>query len=87
MPREPRATPGGFVYHALNRVVARLPLFQKGGDFEAFERVLIEAHKKHPMRILAYCIMPNHWHFVLWPRADGEWTAFVRWLTRWTSIW
>lgn len=29
-----------------------------------------------PTRILAYCVMPNHWHFVLWPRADGELTAF-----------
>jgi putative transposase len=25
--------------------------------------------------------MRNHWHLVLWPRADGELTAFVRWLT------
>src|SRR5450432_340962 len=25
--------------------------------------------------------MPNPWHFVLWPCADGELTAFVRWLT------
>ena len=25
-----------------------------------------------PIRILAYCLMPNHWHFVLWPRAEGE---------------
>jgi putative transposase len=25
--------------------------------------------------------MPNHWHFVLWPEQDGEWTALLRWLT------
>lgn len=25
--------------------------------------------------------MPNHWHFVLWPREDDELTDFVRWLT------
>lgn len=25
--------------------------------------------------------MPNHWHMVLWPRAEGELTAFLRWLT------
>jgi len=35
---------------------------------------------RHPTRLLAYCVMPNHWHLVLWPRADGELTAFVRWL-------
>src|SRR4051794_40790811 len=33
------------------------------------------------MRILAWCLMPNHWHQILWPRADGELTEFVRWLT------
>ena len=81
MPRTARQTPGGFVYHALNRAVARLPLFEKEGDYEAFERVLEEAQQKHPTRVLAYCLMPNHWHFVLWPREDGELTAFLRWLT------
>jgi putative transposase len=58
-----------------------MPLLQKPGDYEAFERVLAEARQRHPMRILAWCLMPNHWHFVLWPRADGELSAFVRWLT------
>ena len=69
------------MYHVLNRSVARLPLFQKPGDFEAFERVLAEAQDRYPTRILAYCLMPNHWHFVLWPRRDRELTDFMRWLT------
>lgn len=81
MPRKARVAPGGLVFHVLNRAVARLPLFQKDGDYEAFERVLAEALEKHPMRLLAYCIMPNHWHMVLWPRKDGELTTFLRWLT------
>ena len=79
MPRKPRVAPGGLVYHVLNRAVARLPLFQKEGDYEAFERVLAQALEEHPSRLLAHCIMPNHWHLVLWPRKDGELTAFVRW--------
>jgi putative transposase len=81
MPRRPRIAPGGYVYHALNRAVARLPLFTKDGDYEAFERVLAEALQEHPTRLLSYCVMPNHWHFVLWPQKDGELTAFLRWLT------
>jgi putative transposase len=81
MPRGPRHAPGGFVYHALNRAVARLPLFQKKADYDAFERVMALAMEKHPTRLLAYCLMPNHWHMVLWPRHDGELTAFLRWLT------
>ena len=81
MPRVARIAPGGFVYHVLNRAVARLPLLQKPADFEAFERVLAETYERFPTRILCFCLMPNHWHFVLWPRADGELTDFVRWLT------
>jgi len=81
MPRQARVAPGDLVYHVLNRAVARLPLFQKPDDYDAFERVLVEAHQKHPIRLLAYCLMPNHWHMVLYPREDGELTAFVRWLT------
>ena len=80
MPRQPRAAPGGYVYHALNRAVARLPLFQKDADYDAFEGVLVEALVKHPIRLLGYCVMPNHWHFVLWPEQDDQLTAFLRWL-------
>ena len=86
MPRSARKAPGGLVYHALNRAVARLPLFEKDGDYEAFERVLTLAMAKHPIRLLAYCLMPNHWHMILWPRQDGELTAFLRWLTHTHSM-
>src|SRR5438067_1417791 len=81
MPRSRRQTPGGYVYHALNRSCARLPLFKKQRDYEAFFHVLDEAIARHPMRILGYCVMPNHWHFVLWPKRDTDVTDFLRWLT------
>jgi putative transposase len=83
MPRTTRYAPGGFVYHALNRAVARLPLFEKDEDYRAFECVLALALEKHPTRLLSYCLMPNHWHLVMWPRKYGELTAFLRWLMRW----
>jgi len=81
MPRHARVAPGGYAYHVLNRAVARLPLFRKQADFDAFEQVLEEAWQRRPIRILAYCLMKNHFHLVLWPREDGELTPFVRWLT------
>ena len=35
-----------------------------------------------PMRILAYCLMPNHWHLLLWwPRCDGQLACFMQRLT------
>ena len=27
------------------------------------------------------CLMPNHWHLVVWPRDDGDLSRFVGWLT------
>jgi putative transposase len=69
------------VYHVLNRANGKLRLFKKDEDYIAFEKVLAEAHERTPMRILDWCLMPNHWHFVLWPRRDGELTTFMRWLT------
>ena len=68
------------VYHVLNRSVAGLPLFRKEADYEAFERIMIEAQGRHPTRLLAWCIMRSHWHFVVWPEKDGELTAYFRWL-------
>jgi len=81
MGRSWRAPAGGYVYHVLNRANARLPLFQKDGDYAAFERVLAEARELYDVPVLAYCVMPNHWHLVLWPRVDGDLSRFVGWLT------
>ena len=72
---------GGYAYHALNRSVGRATLFQKDGDYAAFEKVMREAKDWQPMRILGYCLMPNHWHLVLWPEKDGDLSEFLRWLT------
>jgi putative transposase len=80
MPRRARATPGGLVYHVLNRAVGRMKMFRREPDFAAFARVLHEAHERHPIRILSYCVMSNHWHFVVWPKEDGQVTQFFRWL-------
>lgn len=86
MPRTARSTPGGYVYHVLNRAVARLKLFRKPADYEAFLNVAEEALEKHPIRVLAYCVMPTHWHFVLWPERDQQLTNFLRWMTLTHSV-
>jgi putative transposase len=56
-------------------------MFDKPEDYEAFEHILAEAVRRVKMRLLAYCVMPNHWHLVLWPREDGDLSTFVGWLT------
>ncbi len=61
--------------------MGRATLFEKDEDYEAFERVLEQAWRREATRILAYSVMPNHWHMVIWPRRDGELSEFMRWLT------
>jgi putative transposase len=81
MPRRLRVSTGGYAYHVLNRAVGRVRIFAKQRDYEAFEEVIGQAKARLPMRVLAWCVMPTHWHFVLWPRGDGDLSEFMRWLT------
>ncbi len=81
MPRTTRIAPGGMIFHVLNRANARVTIFDEPSDFAAFERVMAETCERHPMRILGYLVMPNHWHLVLWPRNDGDLGRFMQRLT------
>ena len=81
MPRRPRLATGGIAYHVLNRRVGRLPLFEKRADYVAFETILQQAWERTGIRIAAYCLMPNHWHLLLWPKGDGELSEAMRWIT------
>jgi putative transposase len=69
------------VYHVLNRGNARRALFEGPGDYFAFESILAEVQERIAMRILAWCLMPNHWHLVLWPDADGVLSDYMRLVT------
>src|SRR5665213_1018344 len=81
MPRRARGPMPEFVYHVMNRGVRRATLFEEPCDYIAFERVLMQTLHRFPVRVLAYCAMPNHWHLIVWPTAPGELSNFMRWLT------
>jgi putative transposase len=42
--------------------------------------LLAEAQQRCPMRILHYCVMPNHFHFEVWPETPDSLPAYMRWL-------
>ncbi|MEM8494201.1 MAG: transposase [Planctomycetota bacterium] len=87
MPRKPRSAFGGVTYHVLNRAVGRQTLFESDGDYRAFGKVFREAVEREVKArrtspdVLAWCLMPNHWHLVLRPHGDEDLSNFMRWLT------
>jgi putative transposase len=81
MPRRPRISTGGFAFHVLNRAVGRATLFETPNDYLAFEQVLADVFRRLPTRIVNYVLMPNHFHFVVWPESDGELSEFMRLVT------
>jgi len=80
MPRTARASVGGYCYHVINRGNARQDVFHKPEDFAAFARLLSEASERLPMRLVAWCLMSNHFHLVLWPHHDGDLSRWMQWL-------
>ena len=62
----------------LNRANGRLRIFDDEADYAAFEKVLTQAVDRTGTRLLAWCLMPNHFHLLLWPNRDGELSQFMR---------
>jgi putative transposase len=69
------------VFHVLNRGNARSAIFLEDADYAAFEKIMARTLEQISMRIVGYCLMPNHWHLVLWPLQDGDLGRFVQRMT------
>jgi putative transposase len=82
MPRRRQVSSGGTVFHVMNRAARRALIFTSPSDYEAFERILSEAGRLVAVRLLAYTVMPNHWHLIVWPVGDGDLSRYMQWLTR-----
>lgn len=69
MARAARGLVGGQIYHVLNRGNGRANVFHKPGDFEAFVNLIAEAKQRYPVKLLAYCLITNHFtHWCNQPR-------------------
>ena len=78
MPRTARAAVGGYCYHARNRGNERGEVFHDAGDYHDFVRLIRQACSRVPMRVIAYCLMPNHFHLVVWPPGDEDLGAWMQ---------
>jgi len=82
MPRQPRIDVAGEFYHVINRANARAQIFKTPDDYQAVVQALQQTLEKMPLDIFSFCIMPNHWHFAVRPRNDGEMGKFFGKLTQ-----
>ena len=81
MARQARVAVGDVPYHVINRSNGRVQIFSTPQEYAHFESLLLEGVELIGMRILAYVIMPNHWHLVLFPCKDRDMSEFMRWVT------
>jgi len=80
MPGTARAAVGGYGYHALNRGNGRARVFHDEDDYQGFVRLIRQACARVPMRVVGYCLMPNHFHLVLWPPGNDDLGNWMQWL-------
>jgi len=81
MARRPRRSSGQAYFHVVNRSIRREPLFLKPNDYRAFLKVLNEGLAKHPVRLLSYCVLFNHWHLVVGPVDPPSLSRLMHWVT------
>ena len=55
----------GHIYHIYNRGVDRMPIFATPDNYVYLLRKVKRLVGELPIAVLAYCLMPNHYHFVL----------------------
>jgi putative transposase len=80
MPRIGRGLVAGLVYHVLNRGNGKQEVFHKEGDYTAFLEILQRGRELYPVKLLAYCLMPNHFHFLVQPEKAEELSRWMQWL-------
>ncbi|MGB5813397.1 MAG: transposase [Polyangiales bacterium] len=80
MPRASRRLQEGYCYHILNRGNARATIFHDDADYTAFLRRLAEATDRYAIRLLAFCLMPNHFHLVVQGDEIGSVSRAMHWI-------
>ncbi len=81
MPRRARSAQRSSYFHVINRSARRLVLFEHPADYRSFLAILGEGLAQHPVRLIAYSLMPNHWHLVMGPTDTNSLSRCLHWVT------
>ena len=80
MPRIKRGIADGLIYHVLNRGNFKRIVFHNECDYRDFLRLIQKSKEKFSIVVYAYCLMPNHFHFVVRPRIGDHLSSWMQWL-------
>ncbi len=72
MPRNARVVAPEIPYHVTQRGTNRQPIFFTIGDRKLYLRLIRENQQEAGARILAYCLMTNHIHFLVVPEREDS---------------
>jgi putative transposase len=78
MPRFARAIAVGFPHHVTQRGTDRECVFLTNADREVYLALLRSSASRASLRILAYCLMPNHVHLVAVPDEPDSLSVALR---------
>lgn len=64
-------------YHIYNRGNRKQAIFTNYRDYERFLEKVVEYKKKYSIQLLAYCLMPNHFHFLIYQSSPNGLSKFI----------
>jgi len=80
MPRFAKQIPGGICAHVMTRGNARATVFHTDRDYSELIELMHDAQRRVYVETLSWCLMPNHLHFVIRPRENGDLAKWMHWL-------
>ena len=81
MARMGRVVASGLPHHVTQRGNRRMQTFFADEDYRHYLALASEWYARFDVSVWAYCLMPNHWHLVLYPEKDGDLAKFMGWLS------
>ncbi len=77
MPYRGEIFAAGQYYHIFNRGAGRGKIFFSEGNYEYLLRLMVKLYQKYGATIIVYCLMPNHYHFLLRQETDQPISKFI----------
>ena len=81
MPRIARGLADNQIYHIINRGNRREAVFHDSYDYDKFLKLLLESKEKYSIKIYAYCLMPNHFHLVIYTKYADSLSQAMHWIS------